>query len=211
MAAPKDYDYNVFVNCPFDRRYRKLFRAIVFSIIDCGFIPRCALEITDSSVERSTKLFDLIRDCRLGIHDISRTQLDSDNRLPRFNMPLELGMFLGAKRFGSAVQKKKNCLIMDTEMYRYQKFISDIAGKDIKAYGNDVSRVIKIVRDWLGSYSNVLIPGAKKMQEKYSDFLDQLPRQCKDLHLLPTDLTFVDYKLLAEAWLEKYDEEEEEQ
>lgn len=206
MVAPKDYDYNVFVNCPFDQRYRRLFRAIIFSIIDCGFIPRCALEITDSSVERSAKLFDLIADCRLSIHDISRTQLDSKNRLPRFNMPLELGMFLGAKLFGSSVQKKKNCLIMDTEMYRYQKFISDIAGKDIKAHGNDVSKVIKIVRDWLGSYSNALIPGAKKIHDKYSDFLYQLHRQCKELHLVPKDLTFVDFKLLAEAWLEKYDE-----
>ena len=110
MAVSKNYDYNVFVNCPFDLRYRKLFRAIVFSIIDCGFIPRCALELADSSVERLDKLFDLIAKCRLGIHDISRTQPDSKSRLPRFNMPLEVGMFLGAKRFGPREQKKKNCI-----------------------------------------------------------------------------------------------------
>jgi len=207
MALSRNYGYNVFVNCPFDRLYRRLFRAIVFSIIDCGFVPRCALEITDSSVERLSKLFDLIANCQLGIHDISRTQRDSKNHLPRFNMPLELGMFLSAKRFGDPSQKKKNCLIADTEMYRYQKFISDIAGKDIKAHRNDVSKIIKIVRDWLASFSNVLIPGARKMHKKYTDFLRQLPQQCKDLDLLLADLTFVDYKLLAEAWLEKYDEE----
>lgn len=208
MAVMKDYDHSVFVNCPFDRRYKKLFRAIIFSIIDCGFIPRCALEITDSSVERLSKLFDLIANCRLGIHDISRTQLDGKTRFPRFNMPLELGMFLGAKQFGDRVQRKKNCLITDTELYRFQKFISDIAGKDIKAHGNNVSKVIKIVRNWLASYSKVIIPGAQRMNKKYEDFLDQLPRQCQKLHLVPADLTFVDYKLLAEAWLEKYDEEQ---
>lgn len=43
-------------------------------------------------------------------------------------MPLELGTFLGAKHFGSEIQKKKTCLILDKEKFRYQKFISDIAG-----------------------------------------------------------------------------------
>lgn len=207
MTTPKDYACNVFVNCPFDARYRRLFRAITFSIIDCGFVPRCALDITDSSVERLSKLFDLIEDCQLGIHDISRTQLDCNTRLPRFNMPLELGMFLGAKQFGAGAQKSKNCLIIDTEMYRFQRFVSDIAGKDIKAHGNDVSKVITIVRDWLASYSKALIPGARKMHRKYEEFLSQLPHQCRALHLVPADLTFPDYKQLAEAWLEKYDEE----
>ena len=49
----------------------------------------------------------MIADCRYGIHDISRTELDRDSGLPRFNMPLELGIFLGAKRFGAEEQKRK--------------------------------------------------------------------------------------------------------
>jgi len=48
-------------------------------------------------------------------------------------MPLELGIFLGAKRFGGPKQKRKNCLILDREKYRYQQYCSDIAGQDIKA------------------------------------------------------------------------------
>jgi len=209
MATSKDYNYNVFVNCPFDIRYRKLFRAIVFTVIDCGFVPKCAKELTDSSVERIDKLFDLIGQCRLGIHDISRTQLDSENRLPRFNMPLELGMYLGAKRFGSHEQRKKNCIIMDKERFRYQKFISDIGGKDIAAHSNDVYKIIKVVRDWLGTSSKALIPGANKIFEKYDDFLRQLPQQCKGVDLVPKELTFVDYRLLAEEWLDKYEKEVE--
>jgi len=207
VAATKAYDFNVFVNCPFDLRYRRLFRAIVFSVIDCGFVPKCALELTDSSVERLDKIFDLIAECRLGIHDISKTQLDYKNRLPRFNMPLELGMFLGAKRFGTREQTKKNCIIMDTEKFRCQKFISDIGGKDIEAHNNDISKAIIAVRNWLGTYSKALIPGPSKIEEKYSDFLYQLPQQCRQVYLVPKELTFVDYRLLAEEWLEKYDDE----
>ena len=184
MSVSEDYDYNVFVNCPFDFRYQKLFRAVIFTVIDCGFSPRCALELNDSSVERLDKIFNMIADCRLSIHDISRTQLDSKNRLPRFNMPFELGMFLGAKRFGNRKQKSKNCLILDTEKYRYQKFISDIGGKDIDAHGNDILKAIRVVRNWLAAYSKVIIPGASSIHKKYMDFLSQLPQQCKIVQLV---------------------------
>ena len=49
-------------------------------------------------------------------------------------MPLEQGIFLGAKRFGGTKQRDKRLLIFDIEAYRYQKFISDLAGIDIHAH-----------------------------------------------------------------------------
>jgi hypothetical protein len=64
-----------------------------------------------------------------GVHDISMTELDRLTGLPRFNMPLELGLFLGAHRFGSKDQRRKVALILDRERYRCQAFISDIAGR----------------------------------------------------------------------------------
>jgi hypothetical protein len=124
---------NVFINCPFDAGYRDLFRAVVFTVIDCGFKARCALEFDDGSEVRMDKIERLIGECRYGIHDLSRTELDPTHRLPRFNMPLELGLFLGAKRFGGNDHKQKNCLILDIEQFRYQKFISDLGGQDVRA------------------------------------------------------------------------------
>ena len=88
---------NVFVNCPFDDGYKAQFRATVFTIMRCGCVPRCALEIVDSAQTRISKIQSIIAECRLGVHDISRTELNQ-NGLPRFNMPFELGLFLGAKR-----------------------------------------------------------------------------------------------------------------
>ena len=70
----EDYDRNVFVNCPFDDDYRRLFEAVVFAVYDCGYIPRCALEIEDASEVRIDKIIKIIGDCRFGIHDISRTE-----------------------------------------------------------------------------------------------------------------------------------------
>lgn len=52
----------VFVNVPFDRQYRKLFHALVFTVHECGFLSRCALEGDDSSEVRMEKLYAIIRD-----------------------------------------------------------------------------------------------------------------------------------------------------
>ncbi|MGD9153022.1 MAG: hypothetical protein PVG30_05150 [Gammaproteobacteria bacterium] len=88
-----NYADNVFINCPFDNRYKSLFHATIFSIIDCGFVPRCALEIHDGSEIRLNNIIKIIADCKFGIHDISRIELNH-NKLPRANMPFELGISL---------------------------------------------------------------------------------------------------------------------
>ena len=56
------------------------------------------------------------------IHDISRTELDKKTSLPRFNMPFELGLFLGAKKFGAFDQSKKRTLILDKKKHRKTYF-----------------------------------------------------------------------------------------
>jgi hypothetical protein len=91
----------VFINCPFDGDYLPFFHATIFTVYRCGFTPRCALEVIDGGGTRIAKIEKLIEECPFGIHDISRTELDATNRLPRFNMPLELGLFLGARRYGA--------------------------------------------------------------------------------------------------------------
>jgi hypothetical protein len=58
----------------------------------CGFRPRCALELDDSAEVRIDKILRKIAECRFGVHDLSRTELDAASALPRFNMPLELGL-----------------------------------------------------------------------------------------------------------------------
>lgn len=106
---------DVFINCPFDPTYKPIFWAIVFTVLRSGFSPRCALEADDSSENRLSKIEAIIEECRYGIHDISRTEVDGDPPLPRFNMPLELGLFLGAKRYGNRDQKTKRALVLDRE------------------------------------------------------------------------------------------------
>ncbi|HEX6639904.1 MAG TPA: hypothetical protein VF215_02270 [Thermoanaerobaculia bacterium] len=202
MASPQ-YENAVFVNCPFDDGYRDLFEALVFAIHDCGYVAHCALELEDGSEVRIDKIARIIGECRLGIHDISRTEPDTTTALPRFNMPLELGMFLGAKRYGRAEQKRKTCLILDIERYRYQKFISDIAGQDISAHGGDANNAIRIVRDWLSNVApaSLRLPGGRAIASRYKRFRIELITFCDQLDLRPDELTFNDYVILVEQWL----------
>jgi hypothetical protein len=105
------YDERIFINVPFDRRYKKLFDALVFAVHDSGFVARCALESDDGSQVRLDKLYAIIAECRYGIHDLPRVILDTANRLP-----LELGIFLGAKRYGNPTQREKSGLILEREL-----------------------------------------------------------------------------------------------
>ena len=200
-----DYEKNVFLNCPFDPKFKTLLEAIVFTIHDCGFIARSALEADDGSEIRIAKIYRLIECCGFGIHDLSRTELDAANELPRFNMPLELGLFLGAKRFGSATQQRKNCLILDKEPYRYQRFCSDIAGQDVRAHGDDPDTAIALVRDWLrtgSSGSGIRMPGSAKIQERYAAFRLDLPLMADELDWDPDELIYNDYTNLIASWLQ---------
>lgn len=196
------YNDNVFINCPFDLIYKPLFDVMVFAIHDCGFIARCALEEEDTSQVRIDKIYSIIADCRYGIHDISRIELDDDSGFPRFNMPLELGIFLGAKKFGIEEQKRKKCLVLDKEPYRYQQFISDIAGQDISTHNNTSEGIIKCVRDWLRTASGRrTIPSGSIISERYQNFVEDLPETARECRLTVGDLIFNDYTLVIEEWL----------
>lgn len=193
---------DVFINCPFDAQYSVVFDALVFTIHACGFRPRCSKELDDGSQTRIAKIYNLIAECRYGIHDISRTQPDDINQLPRFNMPLELGIFLGAKRYGDKSQKLKRVLIFDVEKFRYQKFISDLAGIDIEAHEEDHLLAISILRDWLVNVSRREgIPSGPKLIKLYNQFSYALPAIAEEFGFETDKISYVNYERFVVNWL----------
>lgn len=199
MASPS---HNVFINCPFDDAFAPGFQAIVFAIFGCGFQVRCAREMDDGGETRIDKLYRIIEQSRYGIHDLSRTELDAVNNLPRFNMPLELGIFLGAKRYGDDDQKKKRCAIFDIEAYRFQKFISDLAGMDIKAHSGDPRQMVVHVRDFLYTASKrQTIPTSPTLLDSFDRFMTALPALAATLNLDPARLIYPDFERLVITWI----------
>jgi hypothetical protein len=197
----KDYTQSVFLNCPFDDDYKELFNAILFTVHRCGFILRCSKEYDDTSKVRIDNIIHLIDESKYSIHDISRVGLDKHNSLPRFNMPLELGIFIGALHLGQKRHKVKEYLIIESDQYRFKQFISDISGQDIKAHDNDPKKVVKCVRDWLAKRTNEIIPSASIIYEEFENFIKDLPDLCTSANWVVSELTFEEYSSLATSWL----------
>lgn len=195
---------NVFINCPFDEPYSPIFNAIVFSVHDMGFRPRCALEASNAGQARLDKILDIIAQCKFSVHDLSRIELDKTSGLPRFNMPLELGLDLGCRRFGKGLQREKICLVLDSEPYRYQVFISDISGQDVYAHGNEPRNAIKIVRDWLRlevDEKTKIVPGGARIHKRYLSFQKMLPEFCALSHWDIASLPFADFSFAVATWV----------
>jgi len=202
--SPHDRKHRqVFINCPLDADYKPLFDAIIFAIFVCGFQPRCALEEINGGRVRYEKILAIIKICHYSTHDISRTELDRQNKLPRFNMPFELGLYPGAQRFGAGEHARKTCLILDKEKYRYQKFISDISGQDIESHSNDPAKAIAAVRKWLTPLSDTpeLIAGGRKISKHYQDFRIKLPVLLGALNMDDDEASYTDYTNIVSGWL----------
>ena len=121
---------------------------MIFAITASGYRVRCALEDDDGANIRFGKLLKLISESRRTVHDLSRIEL-GPNALPRFNMPFELGLAIGAKHFGSPDQRKKTALVMVRADYALPAYLSDLSGSDQRAHNNDPSEVMRIVSRYL--------------------------------------------------------------
>ncbi|WP_159467727.1 hypothetical protein [Dyadobacter sp. 3J3] len=189
------YEKSVFINCPFDSKFREIFHAIIFTIHACDFTPRCALEF-DGDPNRLTKITNLIRECQFGIHDVSL-------RDGRLNMPLELGLFIGCQKYGTGKQKHKSYLILEGSPYSSKIYLSDLAGLDPMSHDFHTDSVIGCVRDWLTSRSTSphLIPHQPYFVQKYSQFSTELPDICRSIKWSQERLLFPEFSSLASSFI----------
>lgn len=150
MLDKKDagFERNVFINCPFDPEYQLLLRPLLFVIVRLGFIPKIASERSDSGEQRIHKICELIQASRYSIHDLSRIQSRDKNEFYRLNMPFELGIEYGGRRFSQGRLKQKRSLILGQERYDFMKALSDLSGVDIKHHQNSPLEIIREVRNW---------------------------------------------------------------
>ena len=159
-----------------------------------------------SSNVRIQQIKNYIRKSKFGIHDISRNKQLSNSELPRFNMPFELGLDIGAAEFGSALLKSKHALILDTERYYFQKVISDISGQDIEEHANDPKILIRKVRNWFSNQTDSTIPGPTIIWNAFNQFNADLKTNLTDIY---TDEDFEempigDFIKFANDWTSRF-------
>lgn len=175
------FEKSVFINCPFDDSYLPLLRVLIFSVIQCGFEPRIATERSDSGEVRFKKIVSIMGESMFSIHDISRIEPLESGSLPRFNMPFELGIDIGCREHGSDAHRLKRCLILEQERFRYQRVLSDIAGNDIKAHGNEPLSIVRAIRSWFAENSFFGLPSHNRIWEAYGEFLVRLSDKAREL------------------------------
>lgn len=115
-------DNAVFINVPFDRSYEPLFVTLVGVLVFLGHEPHCVLEVREKGDGRLARIFELLRACRVSIHDLSRTGMPA-----RFNMPFELGL-ASALKIGEPGAYE--VLVLESQLYRLDKTLSDYKGRD---------------------------------------------------------------------------------
>ncbi len=183
----KNYQKNVFINCPFDKEYYSLLRPMIFTLIYLGFTPRIALERFDSGEARIHKIIEIIKECKFGIHDLSRLKSKTRGEFYRLNMPFELGLDMGAKIFCNRF-KDKRYLILEKEPFRYQAALSDLSNSDIKTHKNDARTLIRKLRNWFSENGVQNIESATAIWYKFNDFMSDFYESRKKQNFSDEDI-----------------------
>lgn len=199
------FESNVFINCPFDNKYTQLLRSLVFTTLYLDLTPHLSQTISSSNI-RINQIKRHIKSCKYGIHDLSRSRAMEEGELPRFNMPYELGLDVGASEYGSTRLKTKKILILETERYHYQKVISDIAGQDISSHDDNPQTLVKRVRDWFSNNSDYNVAPSSEIWTAYNQFIDDLSNSlapnftAEEIQEMPIG----DYIKFAKDWIVKF-------
>jgi hypothetical protein len=161
---------SVFINCPFDDEYEKLFDAIIFATVCCGFLPRSAVETGNVSDARMLRITQALFSSQYSIHELGRCKGEGDENLARFNMPLELGMAMARRYKSRSKNGNHDWLVLVPEGHQYLKFISEISAFDPRTHDGSIDKLVTRVMAWLATRPNAIrTPTPKQV-------LDALPK-----------------------------------
>jgi hypothetical protein len=111
----------------------------------------------------------LIEQSDFSIHDLSRIEMSKG--LPRFNMPLELGLALYRSRIALG---KHRVHIFESEPYRTQRSTSDINGLDPQIHGGTPKGLMAGLRNIFFQPKDM--PTVPEMLDSYNAVKTSLPR-----------------------------------
>ena len=173
-SSDASFDKNVFINCPYDEDYRNILLPILFVLVCSGLQPLLASMRKDADPGRLSRIIEYIKASKYSIHDLSRTEV-AEGKYPRFNMPFELGLDEGCRKFGGEKYSSKVFLVLEGKKYLTDRVLSDIKLYDPKSHDNQRDTAISIVRDWVeeilvGDKSGKPVMGTNYSLQEFSVF-----------------------------------------
>jgi hypothetical protein len=146
VSRPFPVPQNVFLNVPFDSGHSSLFTALVGGLTALGIEPHCVLEVPSDGQNRLERIHGLIASCGASVHDLSRVALSGPLRVPRFNMPFELGLAYALSR-----QQPHQFFVFEAREHRLQASLSDLNGHDPHIHGGTQTGVLRCILDCFGT------------------------------------------------------------
>jgi hypothetical protein len=130
----------VFLNIPYDDRFRRQYLAYIVGLSQLGLQPKATLGIPGGE-RRLDRILALIQSCRYSIHDLSRVEIDRNPPpTPRFNMPCELGLTITWEKLNPS---RHTWFVFESRRRRLQKSLSDLDGTDPNIHGATVEGIMR--------------------------------------------------------------------
>jgi hypothetical protein len=131
---------SVFLNIPYDRGFEDLYLAYIVGLTQLGLRVNATIGVPNQG--RLETIIGLIEESDFSIHDLSRIELSKG--IPRFNMPVELGMAL----YRSHISKGRHrACVFESKPYRTQRSTSDINGIDPQIHNGTAKGVMAGLRN----------------------------------------------------------------
>ncbi len=131
---------SVFLNIPYDDAFENLYLAYIVGLTQLGLRINATLAIPNQG--RLEMIMDLIEQSNFSIHDLSRIELSRG--IPRFNMPVELGLALYRSR---VTRGSHQVYIFESKPYRAQRSTSDVNAIDPQIHGGTVKGLMAGLRN----------------------------------------------------------------
>lgn len=192
----------IFINCPFDNKYKPMLRAMLFVARFYGLEIKIASSETDSKSNRLQRIIELMKEAKYSVHDLSKLKSEKKKEYYRMNMPFELGLDYG---IGG---DEKVFLIFEDEAYKLKIALSDINGWDVRPHYNKPEQLVLEFRKW--------IVANRKLSEKlkslsssdiwyiYNDFYGQFSDFMTAHHMKEEEVSVSEYISHVDLFLATY-------
>ena len=131
---------SVFLNIPYDHEFEDLYLSYIVGLTQLGLRVNATLAVPSQG--RLEAIIRLIEGSNFSIHDLSRIELSKG--IPRFNMPVELGLALYRSRRSKG---RHRVYVFESEPYRAQRSTSDINGIDPQIHNGTPKGVMAGLRN----------------------------------------------------------------
>jgi hypothetical protein len=131
---------SAFLNIPYDNGFRDLYLAYIVGLTQLGFRINIAIAVPNQG--RLATIIQLIEKSDYSIHDLSRVEVV--HGIPRFNMPVELGLALYRSHL---TRGKHKVFIFEGKRYRAQRSTSDVNGIDPQIHNGSIKGLMSGLRN----------------------------------------------------------------